>query len=712
MNSYLKIKLLLWILLVLTLFCFNDQLFASEIIEFKDRNQLLNIGGSISILEDKSGVLTIQDVINKKFKPSTSSVPNLKLSKSTFWVKFSIKNLTNENDLILNLSLTTIDDVTLYSQHENGFKKEFMGEIYPFHQRKYFDPDYLFDIDISMGETKNYYLQVQAKEGIQLPLKLGKKDIVFEQIKKRDILSGIYIGIMLVMILYNLFIYFSVRDKSYIYYVVYILIVLLTQSSLQGYPFQYLWPNYPIIAQYSLLVFPAAAGISGMYFMLVFLKVKEYNIFLYRISFALTCIYLLSIIYGGTQYYSLSQMILQINAMVVSIYMLVIPIIILRKGYQPAKYFLIAWVVFLMGVIGFVLKDMGALPFNNFTRYTMQIGSAIETVLLSFALAARINIYKKEKEESQAKMLVALQANEKIITNQKKLLEKEVKARTSDLNKTLNHLKKTQTELVEAEKMSSLGQLSAGIAHEINNSINFVSSNILPLKHNVQDVFTITRKYEELENSTDNVQEKLNEIKILKEELEYNYLKTELPEIINGIENGANRTIEIVNGLKNFSRLDEEAFKVADINVGIKSTLLILRSKLGAINVNLELGNFPQFECNPGKLNQVILNLLDNAIFAIKERVKGREEEGIITIKTEAVNQSIEISISDNGIGIPKQNQLKLFEPFYTTKDVGEGTGLGLSIVKGIIDSHKGSINVISKENQGTEFIIKIPKKK
>jgi signal transduction histidine kinase len=379
---------------------------------------------------------------------------------------------------------------------------------------------------------------------------------------------------------------------------------------------------------------------------------------------------------------------------------------IVKKGYQPAKYFLAAWSIFLLGVIGFVLKNIGILPYNNFTRYTMQIGSAIETILLSFALAARINIYKKEKEESQQKTVETLKENKKIIENQNVILERSVKERTIELNKTLNDLKQAQVQLVQAEKMSSLGLLTAGIAHEINNPINFVSSSIIPLKQDLEDINILLNKYEELESTT-NIFEKLNEIKALKKELDYDCLKPELDQIVNSIEDGANRTIEIVNGLKDFSRLDESEISIADINSGIQSTLLILKNKLGSIKVELDLGELPEYKCNPAKLNQLTLNLIDNSIYAIKERLA--DKDGLIKVKTSHTKELIIISVSDNGIGIPKEVREKLYDPFYTSKDVGEGTGLGLSIVKGIVDSHYGSIEVKTEVNIGAEFTIKLP---
>ena len=439
----------------------------------------------------------------------------------------------------------------------------------------------------------------------------------------------------------------------------------------------------------------------------VFLRVKYYYKKLYLITILISLIYLIPIIIPLFGFNNLGWQVLNLTAGSVSFYMLFVAIMIVRKGYQPAKYFLIAWSIFLLGVIGFVLKNVGILPFNDFTRYTMHIGSAAETVLLSFALAARINIYKKEKEDSQQKTVEVLKENEKIIKEQNVVLEQKVEERTIELNKTLSHLKQTQSQLVDAEKMSSLGQLTAGIAHEINNPINFVSSNIPPLRQDIEDLNQIIAKYEELESSED-IPKKMIEIEALKKELDFNYLKIELTTIIDGIEDGAKRTQQIVSGLRNFSRLDEGDLKSVNINEGIEATLLLIKSKLHGIKVKKNLGKTTKIECNPGKINQVVMNLIDNTIYAIDKK-ETNNKNGLIEITTENDTNWVKLIIKDNGIGIPDDIKGKLFDPFFTTKDVGEGTGLGLSIVRNIIDNHKGRITVNSEINIGTEVIVEIP---
>lgn len=271
-----------------------------------------------------------------------------------------------------------------------------------------------------------------------------------------------------------------------------------------------------------------------------------------------------------------------------------------------------------------------------------------------------------------------------------------------ELSATLENLKQTQSQLVQAEKMASLGQLTAGVAHEINNPINFVSAGIDSLATNYQDLSEVLEKYAALRPHEDN-SGLLEEIEQLKQELDMDYLLEEIPQLLQSIKSGANRTTEIVKSLRNFTRLDEDHLKKADINEGLDSTLVILRNQTAnRINVVKDYATLPMINCYPGQLNQVFMNIISNAVQAI-------EGEGEIRIKTQQLNGSIVVRISDNGSGMSDDLKNRIFEPFFTTKDVGEGTGLGLSISYGIIEKHNGRIEVESELGKGTEFIIELP---
>ena len=270
-----------------------------------------------------------------------------------------------------------------------------------------------------------------------------------------------------------------------------------------------------------------------------------------------------------------------------------------------------------------------------------------------------------------------------------------------ELRTTLENLKHSQFQLLQSEKMASLGQLVAGIAHEINNPVNFISAGVESLDANLEEIGQVLDIYHKI--TPLNVEAKLKEIEKLKEKIEYKEAIKEIEKLIISIKNGTKRTTEIVKGLRTFSRMDEDTLKMASIHEGLDSTLILLYNKYkNRIEIVKNYCDLPLIECYPGQLNQVFMNILSNAIDSIDNR-------GIITISTSIKNGLILISIKDTGRGIPENLKEKIFEPFYTTKEVGKGTGLGLSISHGIIEKHLGTISFQSDVGKGSEFVISLP---
>jgi signal transduction histidine kinase/CheY-like chemotaxis protein len=270
------------------------------------------------------------------------------------------------------------------------------------------------------------------------------------------------------------------------------------------------------------------------------------------------------------------------------------------------------------------------------------------------------------------------------------------------MTEAFEQLKTTQSKLVESEKMASLGILTAGVAHEINNPVNFISGGIESLKENYDDLKRLLQLVAKF-NPSKSPEKQWNLIDQCRKEFDLDNIMTEMEELINSIRNGATRTAEIVKGLRNFSRLDESDMKQAGMEEGINNTLVILNNRIkDRIKVIKDYADIPEIICYPGQLNQVFMNILYNAADAI-------EGEGTIHIKTWKEEDNINISIRDSGCGMPEHIREHIFEPFFTTKPVGKGTGLGLSISYGIIENHKGKIAVKSEPGKGTEFILTLP---
>jgi len=287
---------------------------------------------------------------------------------------------------------------------------------------------------------------------------------------------------------------------------------------------------------------------------------------------------------------------------------------------------------------------------------------------------------------------------------------RELKRKNKRLKKALGELQNTQVRLIQSEKMAALGVLSAGVAHEINNPVNFIKTSTLSLQRDVGDLLKMADLG--ISSCRDSAQPECKEILELQEELEYQTIITEIPELFRAILEGIRRTEEIVRSLRTFARRDEMMSKAVDLREIIDSALIMLRNRTKqTAAVVRDYGEIPPIPCCVGKMSQVMINMLTNAIDAIEK--KGSPAEHQITVKTEVLERDhrlyAAVHLTDTGIGIPAALIHKVFDPFFTTKEVGKGVGLGLYITSNIIREHKGTIEVSSQPGHGTTFSILLP---
>ncbi len=353
-----------------------------------------------------------------------------------------------------------------------------------------------------------------------------------------------------------------------------------------------------------------------------------------------------------------------------------------------------------------VLNKEVAIPLNELITIADDISAG------NFDISVEINRQDEIGQLAASFNVMATQLSTTFssLENAKIELENRVKERTNELQKTLENLRSTQAQMLQAEKMSALGQTVAGVAHEINNPVNFIHANINYIETYIFELLELVASYQEYYPETPALlQQQIDDIDL-------EFLKEDSVKILASMNIGTVRIREIVKSLRSFSRLDEAEYKEVDIHEGIDNTLLILQHRLKKnstqfeINITKHYAQIPLVQCYAGKLNQVFMNILGNAIDALSE-LRNKDNSSNISISTQVIDKNwVRICIADNGTGINEEVRFNIFNPFFTTKPVGKGTGLGLSIsYQIIVETHKGKIFCNSELGKGTEFIIEIP---
>ena len=560
-------------------------------------------------------------------------------------------------------------------------------------------------------QTKTFYVKFQYLFFIQdvSPISVSDTKSYIRQTTIDNLVQGIFQGLLWLMLFYNLFLFISTREKSYLYYIGYVFSFAILMLYAYQYLQDFIFPENPGVGSYfGIAVFVA--------FIFYFLLLREFidsrkkhpridkslkiiiiiDSIVTAIVFIIQFIYLESFALAGMQYVFL-------NALILLVYV----VIIFKIENRTSKIFAIG-TLFLglfisLAIIG---TYMGADP--DKLTLLFQLGIVGQVFIFSAGLSYKYKLSEQQKQKAQEGIIIQLKENQQLQTKVNRELEQEVGKRTveisqqkEELSSTLEYLKQTQNQLVQTEKMAGIGQLTAGIAHEINNPINYITSSSSALKNDIRDYNKILDLYAEI--NIGNVEEKLLEIAQMKEDLEFIETPAETEELLINIKAGGEKVAEIVKSLRTFSRLDESDLKTVNLHENIDATITILNNRIAThIEIEKHYGDILEVECFPGELNQVFLNILNNAIDATGAG-------GKIIVQTEKNPETCTIRISDTGKGIPKDIQDRIFEPFFTTKDIGKGKGLGLSTAHNIIKEHHGTIEVESQIDKGTTFTIVIP---
>ena len=665
------------------------QAFAQPTVILTDTTSLISIGKQIDIYEDQDGKLSLQQILSPEyqaqFKRGIQEFPNFGTKQTSIWCRIKVKNVSYKN-WVLNADFPILHSVTLFQPTGNNYTKEEISRSTPFIERNIKNKSFLFALQLRSGEEKEIYLRVENHICI-FPLYIGDMTAISQKQHSEDLLYGIFYGISLIIAFYALALFIASREIYYLYFFIQLIFFGLYGMIYGGEAAHFL-PKFALaVTGYGTPVLSIGVIFQYLFFDSV-LKTKK------KIP-AASRIFLLAALFSSIAallYVVGLRPIAATITMVVSFLVFLTGIVLCfyLKGEKIIRLIFIGYVVGFVILLFWLMMLQNIIPYSQLVNNLFVIQSMWWMIIFSIALELNINNYIKEKYQAQKESMNILEEKEKLIMQQNELLEQKVEERTMEL-------KETQSQLVQSEKMASLGELTAGIAHEIQNPLNFVN--------NFSEVNT--ELIDEMKNEllADNKQEAIS----IADNIKINEQK---------INHHGKRADAIVKGMLQHSRSSSGVKMLTNINALADEYLRLayhgLRAKDKSFNATMKtdfdetIGNI---NIIPQDIGRVILNLITNAFYAVTEKKKQTIEnyEPTVSLSTRKLNDKEEIRVKDNGNGIPQKNLDKIFQPFFTTKPTGQGTGLGLSLSYDIIKAHGGDIKVETKENEGSEFIIQLP---
>lgn len=662
----------------------------------------LSISKTVSILEDKSGQLNFNTVsglaYQSKFTPSNSTNLVLGYTTSIFWLKFSFENTTSE-ELVLEIEQAGLPICDLYYLDQNNKLVQYKaGSNTAFSQRIFKNSFQVFPLD---SGKKDYYIRLTSNSG-PIPFNVYSKSYYETKSIKQKFVYGIYLGLMLFVVLSNLFFGYSLKNKLYIANAFLVLIFICFSMVVVDGFVVYFFEKVDMLFWYTF--FPPFGTTLLMIYSVSFLEVKQYTPNFFKI--------VLWIIIGCAVWFLIKfflpfNIVQPINTLQALITMVTLGLMgykVYNKGNKVGLYFVFTYIVYFLMVLTEATYVNTGKPTYIFGFSYSGYATVVEALALYFMLTQRFEWEREEaeksKQEMQNQLIEKTKENERIVINQNITLENKVNERTAELKESLENLKMAQAQLVQSEKLASLGELTAGIAHEIQNPLNFVN--------NFSEVSAELVK--ELEDEL--VKGDTEEAKAIAGDLRQNLQK---------IQHHGGRASSIVRGMIEHSRLRTGEKQSINLNQLADEYLRLAyqgqRAKDKTFNCQLitDLKYTPStISVVPQDIGRVLLNLYNNAFYAVHQQQK-HQSAGSSYIPTVWVNikliaQGVQIRVGDNGTGIPETIREKIFQPFFTTKPTGEGTGLGLSLSYDIITKgHGGTIDVFSHKGKGTEFVVVLP---
>lgn len=629
------------------------------------------IAGKMYIYEDESGYATYRDVaaLQNNFIPNIKAVPNYSSTSSAIWLRANIR-VEKDELTFLEICYPMLDSVELFIVGAKGqvIGHKAIGSLIPISERDL--PENHLKFKLKKG-LYTYYIRAKSTYALQLPIKLSSYQETYKASASENIFQGIYLGLAILIAIYTFFLWIALRDKLYAIYTLHISATAIKAMYFGGYAYLLFWPNNSWINMYEPTIF--GAGIFSILFAIVFLETKTKFKKLHKVLVALVIINLLIFPFDWLGYHAIASRIVKIVGLTASITMLIGGVLSYLQGFKPARFFMLAWSVFLIGVVLTILQQINILPYNYFLVHAAQIGSAVDIILLSFALADRMNIKHSEIEKLKKENYKRIAESEELIRQQNALLGKKVEERSREMSEQTQILGRQKEELEGLN--TTKDKILSVIAHDLRGPLS-----------NVSQLANMMSENEKLRNE----------------------------ETIGLLKDASKRSFDLLDSLLHWAKAQ---FGDAEYNLSKVSfydladeTIKLYGLKAKAKEISIE-NNIPKNICANADLdmiNTVVRNLISNALkFTI---VGGKIVLGASMDEDE---QTVSFWVNDSGLGISEDKIDAIFDAGKNKSIKGTdgeiGTGLGLVICKDFVEKNNGTIEVISKLGQGSIFTITLP---
>ena len=654
----------------------------------------VELAAYFEILEDPTRTLTIADVqrsdLAAQFKanPTPDKALNFGVTNSAYWLRLKLENPSAQQlEQMLEIANARLAFVDFY-RFASGLPDVVVNTGYfrPFADRAYSHRFFVFPVVMAAQSEQTLYFRLEAPS-IEVPATLWSRDAYPSHHVRDQMLQATYFGMVAAMVLFNLLLWGSLRDRSYALYIVFVLGNALSQAALTGIGIQYFWGDLP---HWSMISYAVGAHFTAVFLVVFFRHMVDTAHVLPRFDKVLKAVVVVNALMGVIASFFYRP---QLSLMLIALTTVVILVVALQgsiKGLRPARIFLLAFFALLITGLIAVLRQIGMLPSNAYTASPVQIGSAIQMILLAYSLADRFHVIRAEKEKAQSETLRAERRVIETLRESERVLEARVDERTNELSATVTRLQQTQRELVEAEKLASLGALVAGVAHELNTPIGNALTAATTLEVDA------TRFHSNLVDG-----------QIRRSVL--TQFADQCKGIAELIVRSCQKAATLVSSFKQVA-VDQtsEHRRSFDLLAVVEDNVVSLRPSLRAATwaIEVEVPAGITADSYPGPLGQILTNLIQNAaVHAFEGRASG-----LLRLSASVTAGTVRMVISDNGEGMSASTLAHIFEPFYTTKLGKGGSGLGLAICRNMATGILGGqLTATSEQGVGSNFVLTFP---